>query len=92
MRYLILPDKSKDMPKTWEKPKDWAYMEQSGNVLRNIPDTWKQYKDDISGRIAIIDMEYNEFKQTKTTEDMSRELVHLGSACLHLWRKLNHAE
>ena len=71
-----------------EKPKDWAFMEQSGEVLRNIPDTWKQYPDTEAGAMSIIDMEMNELKKTTTVEDMKHELVHVGSACLHLWRKL----
>ena len=81
---FIYPNKS--------KPKDYAFMEQSEQVLKNIPDTWKQYPQNIEGMCRIIDMEYNELKQTKTPEDKSHELVHLASACLYLWRKLNNAE
>jgi len=75
-----------------ERPKDWAYMEQSGEVLRNMPDTWKAYAQDEAGRMAIIKMEYGELMNAKTPEEMSHELVHLGSATLHLWSLLNNAE
>jgi len=75
-----------------EKPKDWAYMEQSGKVLRDMPNTWKAYAQDEAGRMAIIKMEYAELLKAQTPEEMSHELVHLGSATLHLWRLLNHAE
>ena len=74
----------------YKKPADWAYMEQSGEVLRNIPDTWRQYPDSEAGRMSVIDMEYNELKNARTTEEIKRELVHLGSATLHLWRKLSN--
>lgn len=76
----------------WKKPKDWAYMEQSGKVLRNMPDTWKAYDQDEKGRIDIIKMEFEELLKAKTEEEVSHELVHLGSATLHLWRLLNDAE
>lgn len=79
----------KDKP---EKPKDWAFMEQSGKVLDDIPDTWKKYEDSVTGRTGIIDMEYGEFKQARTTDAMKHELVHLATACLYLWRKLSHVE
>ena len=97
MRYLILSNTSEDTTEKpekeeWEKPKDWAYMEQSGETLRDIPDTWKKYPHDLAGLTAIVDMEYQEFKQAKTYTEKSHELVHLGSAALYLWRYLNHAE
>ena len=76
----------------WKKPKDWAYMEQSGKVLRNLPDTWKAYAQDEAGRMAIVKMEYGELLNAKTPEEISHELVHLGSATLHLWRLMNDAE
>lgn len=75
-----------------EKPKDWAYMEQSGRVLRDLPETWKAYAQDEAGRMAIIKMEYAELMKAQTPEEISHELVHLGSATLHLWRLLNNAE
>ena len=83
---MIISNKAK------AKPKDYAFMEQSEKVLSNLPDTWKQYPDTIDGMCKIIDMEYNELKMAKTTETKSHELVHLASACLHLWRKLNNVE
>lgn len=83
---MIIPNKEK------ARPKDYAFMEQSEKVLSNIPDTWKQYPDNIEGMCKIIDMEYNELKMAKTTDTKSHELVHLASACLHLWRKLNNVE
>lgn len=75
-----------------QKPKDWAYMEQSGEVLRDLPETWKAYAQDEEGRMDIVKMEYQELLKAKTPEEMSHELVHLGSAALHLWRLINHAE
>ena len=78
------------------KPEDWAYMKMSGEVLKNLPDTWKVYPDTDEGRRAIIDMEYHELKQALAInapkEDVMRELVHLGSATLHYWRLLNAAQ
>ena len=78
------------------KPKDWPYMELSGKVLRNPPDTWKVYPDNEDGKKAIIDMEYHELQNAiainAPKEDVMRELVHLGSATLAMWRKLNVAE
>ena len=77
---------------TFEKPKDWAFMKQSGNVLKNYPATWMSYPNTIEGAKGIIDMEYNEYKNAVSYQDISHELVHLASACLLLWRKLNNAE
>ena len=78
------------------KSKDWAYMEMSGQVLRNPPDTWKVYPDNEEGKKAIIDMEYHELQNAiainAPKEDVMRELVHLGSATLAMWRVLNAAE
>ena len=81
---------------TKDKPKDWAFMEQSGKVLKSLPATWMQYPDTPEGMTKIIEMEYGEvmaaWKDQLGTEAVSHELVHLASACLHLWRRLNHAE
>ena len=92
---LIVYKKTDDTPtksSTWEKPKDWAYMEQSGEVLKNIPETWKQYPDNLPGMMDVIGMEFNELKNAMTDKAKSHELVHLGSACLRMWRRLNNAE
>lgn len=75
-----------------ERPIDWPYMEQSGVVLDDLPETWKAYKQDEEGRMDIIKMEYGELLKAKGKDAVSHELVHLGSACLHLWRLLNDAE
>ena len=75
---------------SYEKPKDWEFMKLSGEVLKNIPDTWKQYPDSETGKMAIVEMEYNELRNTKTKEQMAHEAIHLASACLCLWRKLNN--
>ena len=72
-----------------EKPKDYAFMEQSDKVLKNLPMTWRTYPKNIDGAKGIIDMEYNEMKKAKTDEEISKELVHLASACLYLWRMMN---
>ena len=78
------------------KPKDWAFMQQSGEVLKNIPATWMQYPNTAEGMVKIIEMEYGEvmaaWKEKMGDKAVSHELVHLASACLHLWRRLNHAE
>ena len=88
-----MPAETKGSAKAeWKKPKDWAYMKKSGEVLRDLPDTWKAYAQDEDGRMAIIKMEYQELLNAKTPEEISHELVHLGSATLHLWRLINHAE
>ena len=84
--------KSYNMPASKPKPKDWAYMEASSKVLKDLPDTWKAYKQDDAGRMDIIKMEYQELLNAKTDEEISRELVHLGSAALHYWRLINNAE
>ena len=93
MRYLIFPVTTSDgNDEKKGKPKDWAYMEQSGKTLRKIPETWRKYPHDLAGLTAIIDMEYGEFKNAKTDAEKSHELVHLVSATLYLWRYLNDAE
>lgn len=73
-----------------KKPKDWEFMRQSGEVLDNPPETWKAYPDTEAGKVQIIKMEYEELMKTNTPEDQKHELVHLASACLCLWRKLNN--
>ena len=75
-----------------KKPKDWEFMKQSGDVLRNLPETWAAYPDNEGGRIAIIQMEFNELMNAKGTEAREHELVHLASACLHLWRYYEHID
>lgn len=72
----------------WEKPADWPYMEQSGEVLRNLPDTWKQYPATREGAVKIIEMEFNELMKATTDEDAMHECVHLGAATLYFWRML----
>ena len=67
-------------------PKDWPFMEQSGEVLNALPKTWTAYPDNEAGRTNIVTMEYNEFMKAQTPTDKMHELVHLASACLHLWR------
>ena len=81
---------------TKDKPKDWEFMVQSGKVLKNLPPTWMSYPDTPEGMVGIIAMECGEvmaaWKEKMGTEAVSHELVHLASACLHMWRRLNHAE
>ena len=78
------------------KPKDWKFMDDSAKVLADHPATWKAYPNTIEGAKKIIDMEYGEVcaavKDSLGDEAVSHELVHLASACLLMWRKLNHAE
>ena len=73
-----------------QKPKDWEFMLQSGEVLRNLPETWTAYPDTEGGRRAIVEMEFKEFMDAGTPEARAHELVHLASACLHLWRYYEH--
>ena len=81
---------------TKDKPKDWEFMVQSGKTLKNLPPTWMSYPDTPEGMVGIIEMEFGEvmaaWKDQLGTEAVSHELVHLASACLHMWRRLNHAE
>ena len=81
---------------TKDKPKDWAFMKQSGEVLKHYPPTWMQYPNNEEGMIKIIEMEYGEVMAARMdqlgADAVSHELVHLASACLLLWRRLNHAE
>lgn len=95
MRLIVFKNDEKDEKRecpTWKKPADWAFMEKSGEILNNLPNTWKQYPPTEAGMVGIIDMEYNEFKNTSTVDEMKQELVHLASACLHLWRKLSNVK
>ena len=71
------------------RPKDWRFMEESRKVLSNLPETWTAYADNEGGRLAIIEMEYKELMNAQGAEARSKELVHLASACLHLWRLYN---
>ena len=84
---VIIPG-SKEIPEQ-PKPDDWAFMEQSEQVLSNLPDTWKAYPNTEKGKMDIIAMEYNELKMASTKEEKMHELVHVASACLNLWRCLN---
>ena len=67
---------------------DWPFMQESEEVLTNIPDTWKAYPNTMQGKCDIIDMEYCELQKAMTIEEKRHELVHLASACLYLWREL----
>ena len=73
-------------------PEDWEFMEQSGEVLKNLPATWKAYPDTEEGRMGIVQMEYGELMKAKTDKEKMHELMHLASACLHLWRFYNAAQ
>lgn len=68
------------------KPRDWQFMEESRKTLQNLLETWTAYSSDEGGRMGIIDMEYGELKKAQTKEEKMHELVHVASACLHLWR------
>ena len=87
MRYLLFPS----VQKKQELPEDWPFMEQSGEVLKNLPATWKTYPDDEKGRMGIITMEFNELQKAATPDAKMHELIHLASACLHLWRLYHDA-
>lgn len=85
-------DKKFDWAIVQNKPKDWEFMKQSGEILRNLPETWTAYSDDEGGRMGIIQMEFNELMNAKGTDAREHELVHLASACLHLWRYYEHID
>lgn len=88
---VIYPvEKNKEFEK--DLPSDWPFMEESEKVLADIPDTWKQYPDTKEGALSIIDMEYRELKKASTPETLTHELIHVASACLHLWRMMHNAE
>lgn len=69
-----------------KKPRDWEFMAQSAKTLANLPETWTAYASDEGGRMGIIQMEYGELMKAQTKEEKMHELVHVASACLHLWR------
>lgn len=85
---IVLYPYAKTIQKEPEKPKDWPFMEQSGKVLNDIPDTWKAYPDNEKGKMDIIVMEYNELRAAMSDEQKMHELIHVASACLNLWRCL----
>ena len=92
---LYIFNKSNNFNKSYynyecKKPEDWEFMRQSGEILDNPPDTWKAYPDTVTGKVSVVKMEYEEFLKTTNEEDMKHELIHLASACLCLWRKLNN--
>lgn len=74
------------------KPEDWPFMEQSGMVLKNHPETWKAYPQTEEGMLGIIKMEYGELMKAATVEDRMHELIHVASACLLLWRHYNESK
>ena len=88
--YIIYPGKATLSQKEQYLQKDKAFMEGCIEVLTNIPETWKKYPDTIEGACKIVDMEANEITRAITKEDKSCECIHLASACLNLWRKLNY--
>lgn len=96
MQMIFFPSKDDVDLMAQPKPNDWAFMEQSGEVLKDIPETWSRYPKTENGMKSIIEMEFEEFMQTEakglSVKDRSRELVHLASACLYLWRYLNNVE
>lgn len=73
-------------------PEDWEFMEQSGKVLEDPPKTWKAYPNTEEGMMGIIKMEYGELQKAQTVEDKMHELIHVASACLHLWRHYHATE
>ena len=87
-RVYLFPVQRSDS-KTVADPDDWPFMEQSGKVLANIPDTWKAYPNTEAGMMDIIKMEFGEVTRAGSPKERMAELVHLASACLHLWRHYN---
>ena len=54
-------------------------------VERDEPKTWKGHTIE-----DIVAMEYNEFmKDLKSGEDARKNLIHLSTALLKMWRKLD---
>lgn len=81
------------LPPQNNKSKDWPFMEASIKTLENTPDTWKQYPNTEAGAMAIVKMEFNELTAAASSVPATKqELVHLASACLHMWRKLSNDE
>ena len=59
---------------------DWC-----AEVERDEPKTWKGHTIE-----DIVVMEYNEFmKDLKSGEDARKNLIHLSTALLKMWRKLD---
>lgn len=68
------------------------FLESLETEFQEVPQTWKQYDKSQSGRQAILDMEFREFKQAlanKRPEQIKKELMHLMGACLYLYKGLN---
>lgn len=70
-----------------KKPDDYAFMEESEEVLKHHPATWNVYPKTFEGAMGIIKMEMAELEKSK---DKMHELVHLASACLYAWRMLKN--
>lgn len=86
MRYIFIPIKHTEQSS--DRPADWPFMEQSGKLLDDLPDTWKAASSDDGGKATIISTEYGEFLNAKTDMQKMKALVRLASACLFMWRSL----
>ena len=61
------------------------FMDWCAEVERDEPKTWKGHTIE-----DIVVMEYNEFmKDLKSGEDARKNLIHLSTALLKMWRKLD---
>lgn len=60
-------------------------------ILSSKPKEWEKYSSSEKGINTIITMEYNELMNSNSLEDKKHSLIHLASACVSLWRKLNNA-
>ena len=64
---------------------DQRFMDWCAEVERDEPKTWKGHTIE-----DIVVMEYNEFmKDLKSGEDARKNLIHLSTALLKMWRKLD---
>jgi hypothetical protein len=64
---------------------DQRFMDWCAEVERDEPKTWKGHTIE-----DIVVMEYNEFmKDLKDGKDARENLIHLSTALLKMWRKLD---
>lgn len=63
------------------------------DIQKNPPETWKRYKDDLTGDFQILTMEFNELRQDLVKNDhadMKMNLEHLLAIALKLHERLEN--
>lgn len=68
---------------------DKEFMIECSKVDENRPQTWAKYGNDFT---SIVTMEYNELMKPLGKEQKIREVYHLSTALLNLWRQLKNEE